>query len=266
MHVSLISSAQWPLVLFLFKTSIAVETDKVYRTTFCTYPDQVCTYNVQSNKPLPAVTIGLQDNVRSNPSSNSSCDSNGVHLRGQTQEGIGMVFDARVQIVNRSKRATCTASHDLTVPADGRTTTLTVVYAAGTNYDQKKGTKASNYSFKGVDPAPAVVSTIQAAARKSYSSLYNAHVKDHNALFGQFTLNLPDPDNSESVPTATLMENYDYDIGNPFIENLLFDYGRYLFIGSCRPGSLPPNLQGIWTESLTPAWSADYHVDVNVQM
>jgi alpha-L-fucosidase 2 len=189
-----------------------------------------------------------------------------VHLRGQTQQDIGMIFDARVQVVNRPKGAACTASHELVIPAESKTSSVTVLYAAGTDYDPKKGTKASNYSFKGVDPAPAVLSTIQAAAKESYSSLYNAHVKDHNALFSQFTLNLPDSDNSASIPTAKLMEDYDYDIGNTFIENLLFDYGRYLFIGSSRPGSLPPNLQGIWAKSLTPAWSADYHVDVNVQM
>lgn len=177
-----------------------------------------------------------------------------------------MVFDARVQVVNRPKGVACIASHELIIPAESKTSSVTVVYAAGTNYDQKNGTKASNYSFKGVDPASAVLSTIQAAAKESYNSLYNSHVKDHNALLSQFTLKLPDPDNSGSIPTAKLMEDYDDEVGNPFIENLLFDYGRYLFIGSCRPGSLPPNLQGIWTESLTPAWSADYHVDVNVQM
>ncbi|ETR97606.1 hypothetical protein M419DRAFT_39268 [Trichoderma reesei RUT C-30] len=235
-------------------------------TTFCTFPDQVCAYNIQSSKPLPAVTIGLRDSLRSNPASNLTCDANGVHLRGQTQQDIGMIFDARAQLINRPKRATCTSSHGLSVPSDGRTTSLTVVYAAGTNYDQKKGTKASNYSFKGVDPAPAVLSTIKKVSQKSFNSMYNAHIKDHNGLFSQFSLDLPDPEKSASVPTATLMENYDYDLGDPFVENLLFDYGRYLFIGSCRDGSLPPNLQGIWTESLTPAWSADYHVDVNVQM
>lgn len=212
------------------------------------------------------MTIRLQDNQRSNPSSNSSCDANGVRLRGQTQQDIGMIFDARAQVLNRPKGATCTSSHELLVPSDRKTTSVTVVYAAGTNYDQKKGTKASNYSFKGVDPAPAVVSTIQAVEKKSFSSLYNAHVKDHNTLFSQFTLSLPDSEQSASVPTATLMENYDYNVGDPFVENLLFDYGRYLFIGSCRDGSLPPNLQGIWTENQFPAWSSDYHVDVNVQM
>ncbi len=51
-----------------------------------------------------------------------------------------------------------------------------------------------------------------------------------------------------------------------FLESLLFDYGRYLFIASSRPGSLPPNLQGMWTESMTPAWSSDYHLDINLQM
>jgi alpha-L-fucosidase 2 len=245
---------------------ILFTTNTYFRTTFCTFPGQVCVYNVQSTKPLPAITVGLQDNVRSSPASNFSCDANGVHLRGQTQQDIGMIFDARVQVINRSKAATCTASHELAIPADSKTKSVTVIYAAGTDYDQKKGTKASNYSFKGVDPAAAVLSAIQEAAKESYNSLYNSHVKDHNSLFSQFTLNLPDPENSALIPTAKLMEDYDDDIGNTFIENLLFDYGRYLFIGSCRPGSLPPNLQGIWTESLTPAWSADYHVDVNVQM
>ncbi|KAL5083537.1 hypothetical protein Trisim1_001349 [Trichoderma cf. simile WF8] len=235
-------------------------------TTFCTFPDQVCAYNVQSNKPLPDLTIGLQDNQRSNPSSNSSCDANGVRLRGQTAQDIGMIFDARAQVLNRPRGATCTSAHELLVPSDRRTTSVTVVYAAGTNYDQKKGTRASNYSFKGVDPAAAVVSTIKAVEKKSFTSMYNAHVKDHNTLFSQFTLNLPDSEHSASVPTATLIENYDYNVGDPFVENLLFDYGRYLFIGSCRDGSLPPNLQGIWTENQFPAWSSDYHVDVNVQM
>jgi alpha-L-fucosidase 2 len=177
-----------------------------------------------------------------------------------------MIFDARVRAIDTTNGLSCTPSGSLSFLSDGKTKAITLVFAAGTNYDQKKGNAANNYSFQGVDPEAAVLATIQAVSKKAYQEIYNAHVEDHSALFSEFTLDLPDPNNDASVPTPQLMTDYDYEVGNPFVESLLFDYGRYLFIASSRPGSLPPNLQGIWTESLTPAWSADYHVDINLQM
>jgi alpha-L-fucosidase 2 len=43
--------------------------------------------------------------------------------------------------------------------------------------------------------------------------------------------------------------------------------GRYLLAGASRPGGGPPaNLQGIWNESLRPAWSSNYTININLQM
>ncbi|KAK5996320.1 putative alpha-fucosidase A [Cladobotryum mycophilum] len=206
-----------------------------------------------------------KDHLRTSPATKSSCDGDGIRLRGQTQEDIGMIFDARVKALNPPGGTVCTSSGSLAIPS-GKTNQVTLVFAAGTNYDQKKGNAANSYSFKGEDPASTVLSTIHTAGKRKYEQMYNSHVQDHGALSSQFSLDLPDPKNSANVPTATLIAGYKFEVGNPFIESLLFDYGRYLFIASCRPGSLPPNLQGIWAEALSPAWSADYHVDVNVQM
>jgi alpha-L-fucosidase 2 len=50
------------------------------------------------------------------------------------------------------------------------------------------------------------------------------------------------------------------------LEQLYFQYGRYLLIGSSRAGSLPANLQGVWNDKATPPWNADYHVNINLQM
>ena len=33
---------------------------------------------------------------------------------------------------------------------------------------------------------------------------------------------------------------------SPALAALYYNYGRYLLISSTRPGSLPPNLQGLW--------------------
>jgi alpha-L-fucosidase 2 len=47
---------------------------------------------------------------------------------------------------------------------------------------------------------------------------------------------------------------------------LYYQFGRYLLISSSRPGDLPANLQGIWADGLRPPWSADYHININIQM
>lgn len=48
--------------------------------------------------------------------------------------------------------------------------------------------------------------------------------------------------------------------------SLYYNYGRYLLISSTRPGSLPPNLQGLWANTFSTPWNGDYHTNINVQM
>ncbi|KAK1142665.1 hypothetical protein N8T08_007470 [Aspergillus melleus] len=111
-----------------------------------------------------------------------------------------------------------------------------------------------------------VQQTVTKAIRKrSFTRLKKAHIADFKSIYGDFTLSLPDPNGSAKKPTTDLLASYDQP-GDPFAENLLFDYGRYLFLSASRPGSLPPNLQGLWTEQDSPAWSADYHANINLQM
>ena len=47
---------------------------------------------------------------------------------------------------------------------------------------------------------------------------------------------------------------------------LYYNYGRYLLICSTRAGLLPPNLQGLWSNSFLTPWNGDYHTNINVQM
>ncbi|OTA02843.1 hypothetical protein A9Z42_0032540 [Trichoderma parareesei] len=238
---------------------------------FCSFPDQVCVYHVSSNKPLPQITVGLVDNYRTNPPSAVTCSPDGVHLSGRTVaddgEGlIGMKFDAQAHVLSSSGvKNSCNNNGQIVVHAN-KAKSVTVVVASGTEYDPKKGNAAHNYSFRGVDPYPGVLKSIKAVSKKSYNTVLQRHVKDHGEWFNKFTLDLPDPHLSANVDTTDLLTNYKTDKGNPFVENLLIDYGKYMFIASSRPGSLPPNLQGSWAPDGNPAWSSDYHIDVNVQM
>src|SRR5690606_31278654 len=70
-----------------------------------------------------------------------------------------------------------------------------------------------------------------------------------------------------AVPTDQLLAGYGSDpAADRALAALHFAYGRYLLIASSRPGSLPANLQGVWNDSAQPAWSADYHTNINLQM
>jgi alpha-L-fucosidase 2 len=47
---------------------------------------------------------------------------------------------------------------------------------------------------------------------------------------------------------------------------LYFQFGRYLLMGSSRPGAMAANLQGIWNDRVAPPWDSKYTTNINVEM
>jgi alpha-L-fucosidase 2 len=247
-------------------------------SAFCSYPDQVCVYTVRSSTDLPVLKIRLDNELVDPQLQNVTCnDGNAtelgyLRLRGVTQLGPpeGMRYDAVTRVVSGSAVKTSCDSDTGTLnifPGNG-TNSIAFVLGAGTNYDAKKGTVAHANSFRGIEPGPAVELTTLAAAAGSLSSLKANHEADFTDLTSRFSFTLPDHSNSSQIPTSELLARYNSNntAGDPYLENLIFDYAQYLFISSSRPGSLPPNLQGRWSEGLGAAWSGDYHANINLQM
>ena len=105
-----------------------------------------------------------------------------------------------------------------------------------------------------------------AALSGGYEALLAPHREAHRALFRRCTLHLDDADAPAEVPNEDLLARaYDGDVPPALIQRM-HDLGRFLLIGSSRPGGLPANLQGVWNGDYAPAWAADYHNDENVQM
>jgi alpha-L-fucosidase 2 len=124
-------------------------------------------------------------------------------------------------------------------------------------------TAATNYW--GDDPKLKSETTLNNALLKNYDTLKKDHVADYQNLFLRVKLDLKGDDKS-SIPTnkrLDLVKNGAKD--NELIETY-FNLGRYLLISSSRPGDLAANLQGIWADGLIPPWSADYHININIQM
>jgi len=139
---------------------------------------------------------------------------------------------------------------------------VTILVSARTNYLMRY----PDYRAAGVDPAQTAARDIAAAVKRSQPVLAQRHAADHAALFSRVQLDLGGA--PSKLPTDQLRAAYgggDASVDRA-LEQLYFNYGRYLLIASSRAGSLPANLQGVWNDKATPPWNADYHVNINLQM
>jgi alpha-L-fucosidase 2 len=124
-------------------------------------------------------------------------------------------------------------------------------------------TAATDYF--GGDPSIITRSRLDAVTTRSYSDIRRDHITDYQSFFKRVELDLGSGDGNYFTTDAriTAMQNGYID---PDLIELYYQFGRYLLISSSRPGGLPANLQGIWADGLQPPWSADYHININIQM
>jgi len=158
---------------------------------------------------------------------------------------------------------------------------LTILVAAATDYLNQRAK-----GWIGEHPHQRVTDRLDAASKKSFDDLLREHVKEYQSLFNRLTVDFGATDGDKlRLPTDERMRAYrgqstgpagemKYEaaavggMGNPDpdLEELMFQYARYLMISCSRPGCMPANLQGMWNNSNRPPWRCDYHSDVNVQM
>ncbi|CAG2167420.1 unnamed protein product [Oppiella nova] len=138
---------------------------------------------------------------------------------------------------------------------------LTLIVSAGTDYvfDDKKKFKS------GEDPAISVNAWVAKAADKSYDTLRSEHVADFHSLFNRVDVDLGESSAQQTALPTVKRKVEAVATFDPDFEEMFFQFGRYLMISSSRT-SLPANLQGLWNDNNSPAWHADYHTDINVQM
>ncbi len=121
--------------------------------------------------------------------------------------------------------------------------------------------------FLGDPPAEKIAPRLEHAERLGFEEMRDVSTADVAALFDRCTLEVAVPDPSvDDLPIDQRRAAYRDGAADPGLEVLVFDAVRHMMIASSRPGSLPANLQGIWNDSNWPAWTSDYHADINLQM
>ncbi|KZV74234.1 glycoside hydrolase family 95 protein [Peniophora sp. CONT] len=242
------------------------------RTSFCSDPLRACVEHTNATTGLPRLTYVLTPYLEDGlPSPNVTClDSATLQLRG-TAGDPGMLYEFLGRATAVGGNISCkvvpgtNGSANATLEVNGASEAW-FTWVGDTEYDMNAGDAAHGFSFKGVDPHEALVTLLGAAtgAHNSYEVILQQHVSDYTRIITKFSLDLgqtPDLD----TPTDKLYSSYRHNIGNPYIEWLLFNFGRYLLVSSSR-GTLPPNLQGKWAQPIHNTWDSDYHANINLQM
>ena len=121
-------------------------------------------------------------------------------------------------------------------------------------------------TYVGVNPAETTCQWINNAVMQGYTALFQQHYSDYAALFNRVRLNLNPTVKTSEIPTPQRLKNYRNGQPDYYLEELYYQFGRYLLIASSRAGNMPANLQGIWHNDVDGPWRVDYHNNINVQM
>ena len=124
-------------------------------------------------------------------------------------------------------------------------------------------TAATDYF--GIDPEMVTKEQSASVIKRPYDEIRKDHLSDYHSFFDRVDLDLGSGDGHYFATDARIKAMQNGYIDTDLIE-LYYQFGRYLLICSSRPGGLPANLQGIWAHGLNPPWSADYHININIQM
>ncbi len=219
------------------------------RETFVSHPDQAIVVRVTADRPRQ-VTLGVWMD-RSQDATTTIAGNDQLDLVGKLGGDAGLSFLASAKVMAQGGTQETFPERIFVDGAD----TVTIVLAART-------------SFRDGDPASRVAHDIRGATVKPYSRLRADHVADHQRLFRRVDLQLDAPVAAEvaAMPTDQRLERVKAGHSDAGLDSLFFQFGRYLLIASSRPGNLPANLQGLWNDSMSPPWDADYHLNINLQM
>lgn len=216
------------------------------REVFSSAPDQALVVRLSADKP-EAINFSAKLS-RPGAKATLSVDKGEIVMYEHVGDGVGVKMVARLKVLNEGGAVQQVGNELKIENADAATLYLT----AATDY-------------WGGDPYKVTQGQMVSVEQKPYEQIRQDHIQDYQQYFNRVSLDLGA---TESVyfPTDNRLEAMKKGNVDPHLLTLYYQYGRYLLISSSRPGGLPANLQGIWADGLTPPWSADYHININIQM
>ena len=225
------------------------------REAFADYPSNVICIRLSSDKARRICVRLSLDGIQNG--GNVSTDDNILYYSGAISDN-GLRYAAQFTVIPRGGELLTAKDCIMVEHADS----VDIYFTASTDYSDI----FPDYR-NGIDPARPAAERLKKAVNAGWDKLLEEHRADYKPLFERVSLTLNGGEASVT-DTDKLIEQYrSGDMTNASaLEELYFQFGRYMLISSSRKGTLPANLQGVWNESNCPPWCCDYHINVNLQM
>ncbi|KAF8942140.1 hypothetical protein BGZ47_006793, partial [Haplosporangium gracile] len=244
------------------------------REQFCSYPDALCIYRIQSSTPR---SINIRVSL-STPHSTSTAEYTNIHNRlgfKSHLESNNLTIEAQVAIKTEGATGISLATSPQQIVLMGFDA-VTLYYTYGT------GWSASTFpEFANLDPHERLTGVLDKAVMGWYGDLVAKHLSDYGGLFSRFRLEFGEGDQVQGTSggvrnTLTTDQLVAKSVRGTlpaseesYLETLLVQYSRYLLIASSRPGSLPLAGNGIWIPNdniHAPFSRSRYGMNIDLQM
>ena len=242
--------------------SFKKDNTRYLRKYFISYPDSVMVMK------FTADGVGKQNLVlsycpNSEAKSNLRTDGTDGLLYTGILDNNGMKFSIRIKAI--AKGGTVMAQNGRLIVKDADE--VVFLLTADTDYKMNFNPDFKDpKTYVGADPEQTTRTMMEGAIQKGYDGLYRNHEADYTSLFNRVKLHLNPDLTARNLPTYQRLANYRNGTPDYRLEELYYQYGRYLLIASSRPGNMPANLQGMWHNNLDGMWRVDYHNNINIQM
>lgn len=234
------------------------------RNVYASAPDQVIVIRLTADKPA---SISFKANLRGERNqahSNYGTDyfqmdpfgNDGLVLKGKSTDYLGIEgkirYEARIKAV-LDGGSIKTEGEDLIIE---NANAVTLYFAAATNFVKYNDVSANAHQR--------VDNYLKKIEGKSYQNIWTQAIANYLIYFSRVSLRLPNTKNS-FLPTPERVQKIQTE-ADPSMAALSYQFGRYLMIGSSRPGTEPANLQGIWNNDMNPSWDSKYTTNINTEM
>jgi len=242
------------------------------RSVFISNPDQVLVVHLKASQPKSIhlnITLDslIKHELKAEPATNRLWMTGrapihaDAHYMGKrvtydtTAANKGMRFATLIQVDQKDGSS---KTENGIISVNGATS-VTIKLAAATSYNGYE----KSPSAEGKDEKKVARTTLEKIKKDSAKTLNERHFKDYSSLFSKVDIQLGDT--AKQGNPVSLRTKSHYKKADPDLDELFYQFGRYLLISSSRPGSQPANLQGIWSRKMNPPWSANWTVNCNTQ-
>jgi alpha-L-fucosidase 2 len=136
---------------------------------------------------------------------------------------------------------------------------VTILIAAATDF--KGG------PFSGGDPEATCAQALARARTYNAAQILARQEAVYQPMYRSMALHLGSAlDANDALPTDERMKRISAGADDLGLQQLYFQFARYMLIASSRPDGLPANLQGIWAGDISNSWGSKWTINVNTEM